>query len=684
MRRPGLLGRHPRLAAGLAAAVLLAAVGVAVAFWSSHASGSAGGGLATLKASSITTATGGSGTASLSWSSVTPPGSGSITYFVTRDGGTPAGTCASSGSPSTATSCTDSAIPAGVHSYAVTAVWRTWTAKSSAVNVTVASSPAVTSTSPSSRGQGAANQTITINGSGFLSGASASFGSGVTVNSTTFKSATQLTASITVASSGEAGSRTVTITNPDGGVGSRAAAFTVNAGPVVESVSPGSRGQGAAGQTITIKGTGFASGAVTTFSGSGVTVASTTFISSTEITASVTVEAGAATGARTATVTNTDAGVGSLAGAFTVNAKPTITSTSPASRGQGAASQTVKIAGTGFSNGAPLAATFSGTGITVISTSFVSSTEITVNITLAANATTGKRTIALTNGDAGTATSGEVFTVTLAPVITSATPNNGDQGGKETVTIKGSNFVTGASATFGAGITVNSTSFVSSTELTASITIEATASTAARTVTVTNPDQGVGSSSAFTVNGAPTATTASPSSRGQGATNQTIKITGTNFEAGAIAATFSGTGITVKSTSFISTTEVTANIDIASNATTGARNITITNPDTTTATITSGLTINLGPTITSPTEAAPGHTGHNLEANINITGTNFVSPPTISFSNVEFSLVGELKFNSSTSLTAKVKESGGNSAKSNITVTNPDGGSATCVNCLSV
>ena len=61
---------------------------------------------------------------------------------MTRDGGSPGGGCPSSSSHSTATSCTDTGVPIGTHAYTVTAVWRTWTATSTAKSATVAFGPA--------------------------------------------------------------------------------------------------------------------------------------------------------------------------------------------------------------------------------------------------------------------------------------------------------------------------------------------------------------------------------------------------------------------------------------------------------------------------------------------------------------------------------------------------------------
>src|SRR5439155_24111551 len=104
----------------------------------------------------------------------------------------------------------------------------------------VSAAPTVTSLSPGSRGQGATNQTITITGSGFVNGTAlgASFsGTGITVNSVTFVSATQLTANVSISSSAATGARTVTVSNGDGGVGSKTNAFTVNAGPTITSPS---------------------------------------------------------------------------------------------------------------------------------------------------------------------------------------------------------------------------------------------------------------------------------------------------------------------------------------------------------------------------------------------------------------------------------------------------------------
>ena len=71
---------------------------------------------------------------------------------------------------------------------------------------------------------------------------------------------------------------------------------------------------------------------------------------------------------------------------------------------------------------------FSGTGITVNSTSYMSPGELTANITVAAGATVGARNITVTNADNGAATQTSGFTVTAAPTVTSASPSSRGQG----------------------------------------------------------------------------------------------------------------------------------------------------------------------------------------------------------------------------------------------------------------
>jgi hypothetical protein len=131
-----------RLLLILACAPLALALGVtsASAYFSGSGSGNGAGTVGTLTAPAAPGATAGAGTVSLSWASVSPPvGVGGVTYYVQRDGGNAGGTCPTQAAPSTVTSCTDSGLSAGTYHYTVTAVWRSWSATSTATAVVVAS-----------------------------------------------------------------------------------------------------------------------------------------------------------------------------------------------------------------------------------------------------------------------------------------------------------------------------------------------------------------------------------------------------------------------------------------------------------------------------------------------------------------------------------------------------------------
>ncbi|MFL5818104.1 MAG: hypothetical protein ACJ76L_10960 [Conexibacter sp.] len=130
--------RTAAIALVAAAIALLAAVMDAGAYYTARGTASASAAVTTLPASNLTATNTGAGTVSLSWSAVTAPASGAVTYWISRDGGTPSAACPSATAPTSATSCTDTGVSAGAHSYVVTAVWRTWTRASASARATVA------------------------------------------------------------------------------------------------------------------------------------------------------------------------------------------------------------------------------------------------------------------------------------------------------------------------------------------------------------------------------------------------------------------------------------------------------------------------------------------------------------------------------------------------------------------
>jgi regulation of enolase protein 1 (concanavalin A-like superfamily) len=182
------------------------------------------------------------------------------------------------------------------------------------------------------------------------------------------------------------------------------------------------------------------------------------------------------------------------------------------------------------------------------------------------------------------------------PSLTSLNPTSGNQGQSNlNITLTGSNFAANPTCSFGAGITVNSCTYNSPTQATANISIATTATVGSRNVTFTNSDgQNSTLLNGFNVQSAvpnppPTLTSATPNAGAQGQSGLSVALAGTNFLTGA-ACNF-GAGITVNSCTYNSASSITANITIAANATAGARNITVTNTDGQSATLTSGFTV---------------------------------------------------------------------------------------------
>ncbi len=203
---------------------------------------------------------------------------------------------------------------------------------------------------------------------------------------------------------------------------------------------------------------------------------------------------------------------------------PAISSLSPSSLGQGATAATVTVNGSNFLSGAVVS--ISGTGLTVGATTFVNAGQLTVLVSVDGNATTGARTLTVTNPNSTTGTS--TLTVNAAATVTSLNPSSEAQGAtSQVVTVNGTNFVAGvwanSSVSFsGTGITVNSVTRSSAIALSVNLTVGGAAATGARDVTVTSPDFAppVTLVGGFTVNTGATVTTLSPSSLGQGATTR--------------------------------------------------------------------------------------------------------------------------------------------------------------------
>jgi hypothetical protein len=523
--------------------------------------------------------------------------------------------------------------------------------------------PTETSLSPTSATAGGAAFTLTVNGTGFVSTSVVKF-NGAT-KTTTFVSATQLTAAIAAADIATAGTATVTVTNPaPGGGTSGNLSFTINAvsGPALTSIAPATTTVSGAAFTLTLTGTGFVAGATVNFgSNAAITPSSVT---STQIVATIPAADIAAAGTVNVTVTNPAAGGTSNAQTFTINnPAPMETSLSPTSATAGGAAFTLTVNGTGFVSTSVVK--FNGTAQT---TTFVSATQLTAAITAADIATAGTASVTVTNPAPGGGTSGNLsFTINAAsaPTLTSLAPTSATAGGTAfALTLTGTGFVTGVTVNFGTNPAITPSS-VTSTQIVATIPAVDIATASTVNVTVTNPAGG-GTSNAqtFTINNpAPTVTSLSPTSATAGGAAFSLTVNGTGFLSTSVVK-FNGAA---KTTTFVSAMQLTAAITAADIATAGTATVTVTNPAPGGTSNAVSFTINNAiPTISSlsPSSALAGSAAFTLTVN----GVGFVSGATVNFDGAPKATT----FVSNAQITAAILASDiASTGTANVTVTNP-------------
>ncbi len=396
----------------------------------------------------------------------------------------------------TATYSISSSVALGAHN-----TWVVTSAGSSSMltfTVTAAGNgPTLASVAPNTGVQGT-TVNVTLTGTNFIAGATVgAAGSGITVSNVVVASATQITATLTLAANATVGQHNLSVTTTAGGSGTVPFGVTATGVvPTLTSVAPNSGVQGTA-VNVTLTGTGFVA-PLTVHSGSGITVSNVSVVSSTSATATFNIAASAATGASNVSVTTAGGTSGSLS--FSVTAAvtvPTLSSISPSAGTQGSAFS-VTLTGSGFV--APLTVN-GGSGLTVSNVSVVSSTSATATFTIAASAAPGARNVSVTTtgGTSNTA----VFTVNLTstlPTLTSVSPSSGARGTSVNVTLTGTNFTSGSRVGLqGAGLKQINIVVVSSTQITATFTISPTVATGPHNTTIVT-SAGTSNILPFTVN----------------------------------------------------------------------------------------------------------------------------------------------------------------------------------------
>ncbi len=396
--------------------------------------------------------------------------------------------------------------------------------------------PTTTSISPNCVMPGSASFTLTVTGTNFVSGSVVMFGG--TSLTPTSSSSTQLTVTVPASLVAIAGTASITVVNPGPGGGtSNAQTFTIAATPVITSPLTACGTKGVAfSYTIT------ATNSPTSFTASplpaGLSVNTSTGVISGTPTA---------TGTTNVTITaRNGAGTCNTATAtlvITIGTAPTISSLSPTCTGAGGPQFTLTVNGpnndftqgeTVYWNGSPLV------------TTFVSSKLLTAIVTTDLIATPG--TASITVGGCA-ATSGAVtFTISAAPIISSLSPTCASEGDIQfTLTVNGINFVSTSIVNWnGAALT---TTFVSSTQLTASVAASRIANAGTASITVVSSCGGTSSAVTFTIDAAPSITSALTASATVG-TPFSYQITANNNPVSYNATGLPG-GLTVDTTTGI-------------------------------------------------------------------------------------------------------------------------------------
>jgi Domain of unknown function DUF11/IPT/TIG domain len=424
----------------------------------------------------------------------------------------------------------------------------------------------------------------------------------------------------------------VTVTDAYGQTGTLTGGFTYLNAPGITSVSPNA-GPVAGGGTFTITGTNFSTPTVT-IGGNPATVNSWT------ATSIVFVLPAHAAGAVDVVVRNADLQSATLSSGFTYVNPPTISTVTP-SAGPANVGTSVTIAGTNLVAGA--AVKFGGVSATSVNP--LGTTLTCVMPALAA----GTVDVLLTT-PGGSATKTAPYTYMNPPSLVSLSQTSGPGSGGQSVTVTGTNFVSGMSVSFG-GTNGTVTSVPDSAHA-----VVTTPTHAAGTFSVvgTTPGGSATLTNAYTFIAAPAVT----SNAGPPAGSWPVTITGTAFVSGATVkfGLNAATGVTVVNATTISATTPAGS---------GVVNVIVTNPDAQAGTLVNGFTYRLAPTVTL---IAPSSGPANFTQTVTVNGTGFVSGATVKFGTVPATNVTWISA-SSLQMTAPAQAA----STVSVTVTNPGG-----------
>jgi hypothetical protein len=423
------------------------------------------------------------------------------------------------------------------------------------VTLTVAPGPIVISISPASALAGAPAFTLSVSGANFTPGTVVTW-NGASLG-TTFVSAGSLTAQVPAALVATAGSAAVGVLTLDGAK-SNSLAFTILPFSL-SAISPTTVAAGGPAFTLTATGIGFQTGATLNVGGAAAQI---TAAGATSITATVPASAIAQAGSLPVTVSN-PGGLVSNALTLTVVTPLTLTSISPSTVTATHPDFTMTLTGTGFTTGVT-----AQLGTTTL-TGTLGTGSMTVTVPAAVVAQPGSIPVRVLNAN-GIGSNTLTLTVNPAPQITALSPSSIAAGSAAfTLTVSGTGLSAGSTVQWnGQGL-----STTGSGPLAAQVGASLIATAGTASITVVTADGVTSNSLPFTIGPAATITALSPSTANVGSGAFTLTVTGQNLAQGSTV-NWNGQGL---STTFVSSTTLTAQVPATLLAAASTANVTVTN-----------------------------------------------------------------------------------------------------------
>ncbi|HVL33212.1 MAG TPA: hypothetical protein VM600_06485 [Actinomycetota bacterium] len=566
-----------------------------------------------------------------------------------------------------------------------------------------ASEPVAIAAVPKDVPQGATGFDVLVSGADFKSGVRAETSSpDVVVDRTTFNAATSISLKLNVAQSAQVGAVDLIVRNNDGGTARCDDCLNIVPAPVITDVQPRSLRQGDQRKTIAILGERFSGVTAISFPGGGITVNGVTPSADGKLLANINVSSTAAPGDRPIEIATSMGARSSCTGCFSViGSPPAVHSTSPAARGAGTVSQSVRIHGAGFAEGitvrftpagaSQVSATSGASGITVDAVAVDGATRLTATISIDPTAQPGPRDISIVNTDGNVASCTACFSVSPAPSGAAPVPPRAPQGVRDlNVTLTGANFMTGARGSFeGAGIDVIRTVVQNATTATLTIRVDTEAATTRRDVYLTNPDGGRATCpDCFEIIGGPAFFSNAnnegpivPNVLTQGMQHKQVKIFARNV-AGTPTVTFAGGGVVVHSVTPSASDTFVAVVSVGGASPISLRDVIVTGADGGRGIC--GDCVSILPVTPSIRELRPNVVSQTAEdVRLQIVGSNFRPGVTVSFDDPGITAVTEYS-NVGTLYTEVTVSDDATPGVHNVTLIDNQGNQFTCERCFTV